>query len=198
MGRQRRVGGRRRFVHDHTPTFYFGKGFGDLPDSLPWARPLALTGTVGYSIPGSGRAAITTVDPDTGNVGTDIELHPQFLNWGLSLQYSMPYLKSVVYDFGLPDFVNRLIPIVEASFQTPMANLAGTGLTTTGTVNPGVIWVGNYFQVGVEAVIPVNRESGRSVGVLAQLHIYLDDLFPTTIGKPIFGGPVAPARPFGG
>jgi hypothetical protein len=176
----------------YTPTFFFGKGFGDLPDTVWWARPIALTGVVGYSIPGSARTL--TFDPDTGD--TDIELHPQFLNWGLSLQYSMPYLKSAVYDFGLPDFVNRLIPIVEASFQTPAANFAGTGLRTTGTVNPGVIFVSNYFQVGLEAIIPINRDSGRNVGALAQLHIYLDDLFPTTIGKPIFGGPVAPARPF--
>jgi hypothetical protein len=176
----------------YTPTFFFGKGFGDLPDAVWWARPIALTGVVGYSIPGSARAL--TFDPDTGN--TDVELHPQFVNWGLSLQYSMPYLKSAVYDFGLPDVINRLIPIVEASFQTPAANFAGTGLRTTGTVNPGVIWVGNYFQVGLEAIIPVNRDSGRNVGALAQLHVYLDDLFPTTIGKPIFGGPVAPARPF--
>jgi hypothetical protein len=182
----------------YTPTFYFGKGFGDLPASLSWARPLALTGVVGYAIPGSARTVTTTVDPDSGDVSTDIERHPHFLNWGLSLQYSMPYLKSAVYDFGLPDFVNRLIPVVEASFQTPVANFADTGLTTTGTINPGVIWVGNYFQVGVEALIPVNRRSGRSVVAIAQLHVYLDDLFPTTIGKPIFGGPVAPARPFGG
>ena len=28
---------------------------------------------------------------------------------------------------------------------------------TTGTINPGVIWVGDKFQVGVEAMIPVNR-----------------------------------------
>jgi len=176
----------------YTPTFFFGKGFGDLPDTVWWARPIALTGVVGYAIPGSARTL--TFDPDTGDTG--IELHPQFLNWGLSLQYSMPYLKSAVYDFGLPDFINRLIPIVEASFQTPAANFAGTGLRTTGTVNPGVIWVSNYFQVGLEAIIPINRDSGRNVGVLAQLHVYLDDLFPTTIGKPIFGGPVAPARPF--
>jgi hypothetical protein len=108
----------------------------------------------------------------------------------------MPYLKSAVYDFALPDFVNRLIPIVEASFQTPAANFAGTGLRTTGTVNPGVIFVTNYYQIGLEAIIPINRDSGRNVGALAQLHIYLDDLFPTTIGKPIFGGPVAPAKPF--
>src|SRR5262249_46323451 len=36
----------------YTPTIYFGKGFGDLPDSLNWARPFALTGQFGYAIPG--------------------------------------------------------------------------------------------------------------------------------------------------
>ncbi len=181
----------------YTPTFYFGKGFGDLPDTIWWARPVALTGVIGYSIPGSARRTVTaSIDPDSGQLSTDVELNPQFLNWGLSLQYSMPYLKSAVYDFALPEFVNRLIPIVEASFQTPAANFAGTGLKTTGTLNPGVIWVGNYYQVGLEAIIPINRDSGRNVGALVQLHFYLDDLFPTTIGKPIFGGPVTPAKPF--
>ena len=36
-----------------TPTFYFGKGFGDLPDSLPFLRPFAITGTLGLGIPTS-------------------------------------------------------------------------------------------------------------------------------------------------
>jgi hypothetical protein len=36
-----------------TPTFYFGKGFGDLPDSLPFLRPFAITGTLGLGIPSS-------------------------------------------------------------------------------------------------------------------------------------------------
>ncbi|MBO0753569.1 MAG: hypothetical protein J2P53_15730 [Bradyrhizobiaceae bacterium] len=175
----------------YTPTFYFGKGFGDLPADVSWARPLALTGTVGYSVPGSGQS---TVIGDNGIAG--IAYNPQFLAWGLSLQYSMPYLKSAVYDFGLPDVVNHLIPLVEASFQTPAANFAGTDLKTIGTINPGVIYVSNYYQVGVEAIIPINRDSGRNVGVVAQLHIYLDDLMPTSLGKPLFGGPVAPASPF--
>jgi hypothetical protein len=179
----------------YTPTFYFGKGFGDLPDQIWWARPLALTGVVGYSIPGSAQSFTTTVD-DSGAVSTDIEHHPQFLNWGLSLQYSMPYLRSAVYDFGLPDIVNHLIPVVEASFQTPVANLTGNSLKTTGTINPGFIYVTNYYQIGLEAIVPINRDSGRNVGAMAQLHIYLDDLFPTTLGKPLFGGTVAPARPF--
>ena len=39
----------------YTPTIYFGKGFGDLPSSLNWARPFAITGQVGYSIPGASK-----------------------------------------------------------------------------------------------------------------------------------------------
>src|SRR5256885_7889927 len=35
-----------------TPTIYFGKGFGDLPDTLFWLRPIAVTGQVGYAIAG--------------------------------------------------------------------------------------------------------------------------------------------------
>jgi hypothetical protein len=34
------------------------------------------------------------------------------------------------------------------------------------------------------------------VGVIAQLHFYLDDIDPRGIGKPIFGNPVQPASPF--
>src|SRR5258708_2002449 len=64
----------------YTPRFFFGKGFGDLPDTVWWARPIALTGVVGYAIPGSARTL--TFDPDTGDTG--IELHPQFLDAGLS------------------------------------------------------------------------------------------------------------------
>ena len=52
--------------------------------------------------------------------------------------------------------------------------------------NPGLIWAGQWTQFTVEAMIPVNRESGRNVGVIAQAHFYLDDIFPTTVGKPLF------------
>src|SRR5207249_3516184 len=34
----------------YTPTLLFGKGAGDLPETMGWLRPLALTGTVGYAI----------------------------------------------------------------------------------------------------------------------------------------------------
>jgi hypothetical protein len=159
-----------------TPTFNFGQGFGQLPDTIGWARPFAVTGQVGYQVP------MTSFDVGQGT------FIPQVLVYGGSLQYSMPYLKSEVKDLELPDLINHLIPIVEAQFATPVANNLGNSFVTTGTINPGVIWVGSYFQVGLEAVIPVNRDSGSGVGFLGQLHLYLDDIFPKSYGQPLIGG----------
>jgi len=128
----------------------------------------------------------------------DTERNPRFVTYGGSLQYSMPYLKANVVDLGLPDFINHLIPLVEANLQTPVANTFTSGTQTTGTINPGVIWVGNKYQFGIEALIPINRQSGTNVGVIAQLHFYLDDIDPHGIGKPIFGNAVQPASLFSG
>jgi hypothetical protein len=182
----------------YTPTVYFGKGLGDLPDTLSWARPIAITGQLGYAIPGSRLTTTAGIDPDSGAPTVDTELNARVLTWGGTIQYSMPYLKSAVVDLGLPDFINHLIPLVEANLQTPVANTLTSGTITTGTINPGVIWVGNTFQVGVEALIPVNRQSGTNVGAIAQLHFFLDDIDPHGIGKPIFGNAVQPAKLFSG
>jgi hypothetical protein len=159
-----------------TPTYNFGQGFGQLPDSVGWARPFAITGQVGYQI------------PTTSYIVSQNAFVPQVLVYGGTLQYSMPYLKSEVKDLQLPDFINHLIPIVEAQFETPVENNYGNSNITTGTIYPGVIWVGSYFQVGLEAMIPVNRESGTGVGIIGQLHLYLDDMFPATLGQPLIGG----------
>jgi hypothetical protein len=180
----------------YTPTIYFGKGLGDLPDSLSWVRPVAITGQVGYAIPGRNSTTTFGIDPDSGDITADTEFHPRVLNWGASIQYSMPYLKSAVVDLGLPDFINHLIPLVEANLQTPITNTLTSGAQTTGTINPGVIWVGNTFQVGIEALIPINRQSGTNVGVIGQLHFFLDDIDPHGIGKPLFGNAAAPVSPF--
>ena len=165
-----------------TPTYYFGKGFGDLPESAGWLRAFAVTGQVGYQVPTRSYDAATGI------------YIPQYLLFGGSLQYSMPYLKSEIRDYQLPDFINHLIPIVEARFATPVANNFGNSFVTTGTINPGVIWVGSYFQVGLEAVVPVNRASGTGVGFLGQLHLYLDDIFPNSFGQPLLGGTGATPR----
>ncbi len=162
-----------------TPTLFFGKGMGALPDGAKYFRPFAVTGTLGVAMPT--RARSTAVD-DSGNIS--VEQHPNVLRLGAAVEYSVPYLQSFVKDVGLAEPFNRMIPVVEFSLAKPLDR--GGGIT--GTVNPGVIWAGRYFQVGVEAVIPMNERTGRGTGVLAQIHFFLDDLFPRTLGKPLFGG----------
>lgn len=149
------------------PIVFFGKGFGDLPDSLAALKPIAVTGLAGQTFPTGG---------DESNV----------LEWGFSLQYQLPYLQSHVKDVGLPKPLRDMIPLVEFSFETA-ENRDGRGITT-GTINPGVLWETRFAQFGVEALIPINHESGNHVGAIFQVWIFLDDLMPKTFGHPIFGG----------
>lgn len=171
-----------------TPTLFIGQGFGFLPDSMKYFKPFAVTAQLGYSIPTE--SSTTEIDADTGLLTTTP--NPRFFNWGGSLQYSLPYLKSSVQDLGLPAFVNRLVPLVEWNLSTQVSDLDG-GERTTGTVNPGVIYVADKYQVGVEAIVPVNRASGDGVGVIGQLHLYLDDIFPNSVGRPLFGAVSKPS-----
>ncbi|HMK68579.1 MAG TPA: hypothetical protein VK433_08535 [Stellaceae bacterium] len=158
-----------------TPTVYFGKGLGDLPDSWDWVRPFAVTGVIGYGIPWKINNT-TDGEPTT---------RPNTLGWGFSLQYSIPYLQGYVRDLGIGAPFNRLIAVVEFNMETAL-NRGGNG-QTTGTISPGLIWAGQYYQIGAEMIVPVNRATGHGVGGIVQLHFYLDDIFPQSIGKPIFG-----------
>lgn len=169
-----------------TPTLFFGKGLGFL--KTPLLKPFAITGQVGYAIPTKDSTA--AVDETTGLI--DTTPNPHSIVWGGTLQYSMPYLKSSVQDFGLPEFVNHLIPLVELDLSSEVSNFDGEE-PTTGTVNPGVIYIADKFQLAAEAIIPINRASGDDVGVVGQVHFYLDDMFPRSIGKPLFGA----AHPMG-
>jgi len=103
---------------------------------------------------------------------------------GFAIEYSLPYLQAFVKDMGLREPFNQLIPVVEVALSKPLDRGRGP---TTGTVNPGILWAGRYMQLGLEALVPINHQTGSRVGWLAQIHFFLDDLFPTSIGKPIFG-----------
>ena len=54
------------------------------------------------------------------------------------------------------------------------------------------------MQFGVEAMIPINRDSCSNVGVIGQLHFYLDDIAPATLGRPLFAATTSPGRPMFG
>jgi hypothetical protein len=175
-----------------TPQLFFGKGFGDLPESVEWLKPLALTGAFGLDIPTRRHNQTISVNDD-GDVEVERELNPKVVQWGFSMQYSLQYLQSFVRDVGLPAPINRFIPLVEFAMQTPVEGRdAGR---TTGTVNPGVIWFGRYCQLGVEAVIPVNSRTGKNVGVIGQIHFYLDDIAPKIFTWTPFHGVLGPTQP---
>jgi hypothetical protein len=165
-----------------TPTLYFGKGMGDLPDALRWLKPAAITGTLGYAIPAQPHELVE--DPDCPSCAPIRQGATRSLEWGIAFEYSLRYLQNQVKDLGLPEFVNQLTPLVEVAGSTPVANAHGEGFT--GSVYPGVLWSGRRMQIGVEAQIPMNKASGSSVGLLVQAHWFLDDMFPHSLGKPLW------------
>jgi hypothetical protein len=156
-----------------SPTFDFGKGFGDLPDSLSFLKPFAITGNLSVDFP--------TKPYSAGNA------NPNNFNAGFAIEYSLEYLQHHVKDIGLSAPFDRMIPLVEVTSTTPFSRLGDQDNVTTGNIAPGVIWAGQHYQIGAEALLPYgNHQQGHGYGGVVQLHLFLDDIFPDSIGKPIF------------
>lgn len=166
-----------------SPAFFFGKGFGDLPESLKFLRPLAVTGVIGPNFPTRSKNVSTVTNEETGEVDQEVERNPDTLTWSFTVQYSLQYLQSFVKDVGLGVPFSRMILVAEFPLETCLNR--GCKGQTTGTINPGFIWIGKYFQLGIAAQIPINSRSGKNVGVLGLLHFFIDDLFPKGIGRAI-------------
>jgi hypothetical protein len=149
-------------VGSTAPTFYIGKGLGDL--STDALRPFAITGEVSRQFSDSPSES------------------PSAWNYAASLQYSIPYLQQHVKAYKLSRFVARLTPLVEVSMSSP------TGGPTTGTIAPGVLYSTQTWQVGIEALVPANRATWQvqSTGFIVQFHMFLDDsAWKTFWGRPI-------------
>ncbi len=155
----------------YTPVLDVGKGFGDLPKSLNILRPIAVTAELSESLPGQ---SWTNGSPNSTN-----------LNWGFTIQYSLPYYNSNVAEID-NNFFKHLIPIAEFAFSKPLYNFAPGGNQTTGSFQPGAVYLTDKWQFALEAIVPMNSASGRGTGVVGELDLYLDDLLPNTLGKPIF------------
>ena len=173
-----------------TPILYVGKGLGDLP--IEALRPFAITGETSYTIADRALKQVYTPPAVTmiGNTPGIGMAQGQFNNGnnnsaaaGLSLQYSLPYLVSQIRDFAAPQFLKHFVPLVEVTWSSPTTSPSGQG--TQIVVAPGFIWINRSCQFGLEALIPANKASGTNVGVLAQFHLFLDDLLPKTLGKPV-------------
>jgi hypothetical protein len=184
-----------------TPTIYIGKGFGDLPDSVAWLRPLTISATVAVAVPTDsvtltslGTTNIPRADTGaftspttllTGPTTLSETINPKILQLGFALEYSLVTNSYTGANRTGTRYPEGWVPLIEFTTATPLNGpLVGR---TTGTVNPGFIWVSRYLQVGVEAIIPMDAHSGRDVGARAQAHLYLPAIFPDFYAKPVFG-----------
>ncbi len=176
-----------------TPTLFFGKGLGDLPESVKYLRPIAITGTVGYQRADQRTRTIATSDPQSGVSQLSVEHNPDQFVLGFAFEYSLRYLEGNVAYLGLPAFIGRLTPVVEFAYTMPIGTAFGA--PTTGIIAPGFIYSANGIDLGVEALIPATRQSGTNVGVIASVHIPFETFLPAAAGKPLFGGEHREGRP---
>jgi hypothetical protein len=147
------------------PALLFGKGFGELAERLRSVAPLAIATFVGAAIPT--RAS-----------------EPNVLEWGAVFEYSLPYLRSIAPTASLPALLTQAVPIVELDFQTGLDR--GSGGKTTGTANIGAIWIGRGFQIGLEAVVPINDRTGTTAGARGFIRVELERVFGAWAGRPLF------------
>jgi len=162
------------------PGIFFGKGFGDLPDSLAWLRPFAIAGSVVAELPLGGSGRSLAPDPLTGRFESLLVPKVDTLHWGFAIEYSTYYLTKR-FTGGPPkeEPLNQLVPLVEFSFDSPL------GQKTAATMNPGFAYVAVTWQIAAEAIFPLNREGGHGTGFRAQLLFFIDDLIPSVFGKPL-------------
>lgn len=77
--------------------------------------------------------------------------------------------------------------VAVASLASAHVVAGDRGFPVTLTMDdPGVGDEGSSYPFGIEALIPANKAAGPNRGVIAQLHVFLDDLFPNTLGRPLF------------
>ncbi|GAN78294.1 hypothetical protein Asru_0729_03 [Acidisphaera rubrifaciens HS-AP3] len=161
------------------PTLYVGQGLGTAPVAAAW-RPFAVTGTLAYEV------------PDDTHAGAGARF-PQTLQIAGSVQYSLHYLAPWIVPWaaraGLADWVGtgltRLIPIVEASYAVPTTDATGSD-ARQGLIAPGLIYAGEGYQLAVEALVPLTRASGTSVGVIAQLNLSFRAIGLGALARPLF------------
>lgn len=145
-----------------TPRVYFGKGLGDL--DLGYWRPLAVSGFFGYQ-------------------AADRPPRPDLITTGFVVEYSIPYLRSKVQSFDMPELFRGMTPMTEVLFTVPAGR--SFGARTTALIAPGLNFAGEGWEFILEALVPATRATAAGAGVRAQLHLALDFLFPDTIGRPL-------------
>jgi hypothetical protein len=115
------------------PGLFFGKGFGDLPDSVSWLRPFGVTAAIVLEHPTGSVSKNFGIDPINGQLGPMTTSNVDILHWGFAVEFSTLYLTSR-FTGGPPNDepLNQLVPLVEFAFDS------SRGTKTIATMNPGL------------------------------------------------------------
>ena len=74
-----------------SPALFLGKGFGDLPDSVWFLRPLAITAAFDLAIPLRASNKSVSFDEVSGEQEIEVENNPDVFEWGFAVQ-DQPHL----------------------------------------------------------------------------------------------------------
>ncbi len=148
----------------------YGKGFGDL--RVPWLRPFAIQGDVGFQ-------SSLTGPRDHQIVYDDLLMYsiPYLNHWvrqadaGYSLEHSLRR------GFSRGAFFGDLFPYVEFNASTAVSGAPGG---TSAALRPGILWMGTYAQVSLAADIPLKAPGlgPRHAGIVVLVDWFLDEIFP--------------------
>ena len=155
-----------------SPTFDFGKGFGDLPDICR----------------GCGRSPSPAIWASTFRPRRKAPAtpNPNNFNYGFAFEYSLAYLQYHVKDVGLRPPFNQLIPLVEVAFSTPL-NRGTPRARRPARSSPGSSGRGSISRSAPKRSSRRPARPATAMAALVQLHFYLDDIFPNSFGRPLFG-----------
>lgn len=147
------------------PIFLWGQGFGVLPESLRYLRPLALQGDLAFEI------------------GLDGQ-HTTFFKTDFCFQYNLQYLQEVVRDVGLGWPLNRILAVTEFNLEQGVSGKeAGLGEFV---VTPGVVYLSHYIEIGIAGRFPLNAGTGEDLdyGVIGIVDLFYDEIIPALAWQP--------------
>ena len=155
----------------YTPVLDVGKGFGDLPTSLNILSPFAITAELSDSDP---RPVLDRrrPEPDDAELGLHHPVQPALLQFA-----RRPDRQRLL----APPCPGDGIRLLDADLQL------APGTQHHDRHNPaGRHLRGRHVAIRLEALDPDQQRERPQRGVVAELHFFFDDIFPNSLGKPIF------------
>ncbi len=156
-----------------------GLGIRALPKSLNILRPIAVTAELSESVPSQ---AWTNGNPNSTN-----------LNWDFTVQYSLPFYNSHIGEIDNA-FFKHLISITEFTFSKPISNFAPGTNVTTGTIQPGAIYMADE-RGEVRVALSASLDFSRTPETISKWGDSPDSITPSSKSPPCSPSSSPPPRP---